>query len=131
MKKASSGTRPRRVGELIQQELAPLVRNHFQGKSYGLITLLEVDVSPDFSSAKVYFSLLNTSAAENVQTCERALNGAAAHLRHELTQQMSRMRRVPRLHFIYDDTTVKANALARLIDETVASDNAEKNATPE
>ena len=50
--------RPQRLGDLIQRELSELIRLELRDPRVGMITITSVDVSPDMSHAKVFFTVL-------------------------------------------------------------------------
>ena len=52
--------RNRRVAQLLKKELAVLVQEKFSLTQYGLITLTNVDVSPDLKNSTIYFTSLNS-----------------------------------------------------------------------
>ncbi len=49
--------RPRKVAELIQKEVSDLLRRELRDPRIGMVTLTSVDVSPDLSHAKVFFTI--------------------------------------------------------------------------
>ena len=59
--------------------------------------------------------------ADHGLEAQEALNHAAGFLRRELGHVM-KLRMTPALHFFYDDTQSRGNALSVLIDKAVASD---------
>lgn len=107
-----------RVAEQIRRDLAGLVRDRVKDPRVGMVTLLDVEVSKDLAHAKVWFDVLQ---AEHGPEAQEALNHAAGFLRHELGH-MLKLRVTPTLHFFYDDTQSRGNALSALIDKAVASD---------
>lgn len=107
-----------RVAEQIRRELAVLVRDRVKDPRVGMITLLDVEVSKDLAHAKVWFDVLQQDHGLEAQ---EALNHAAGFLRHELGHLL-KLRITPTLHFLYDDTQARGNALSVLIDRAVASD---------
>jgi ribosome-binding factor A len=109
--------RPRRVAEQIQRELAEIIRVELKDPRVGMITLTDVEVSPDYSHAKVYFSMLGD--ATKVAEAGAGLERAAGFLRRELSHRM-RLRVTPQLHFLYDESVERGARLTRLIDEAVA-----------
>ena len=50
--------RPQKVADLIQRELSDLIRREVRDPRVGMVTLTSVDVSPDLSHAKVFFTIL-------------------------------------------------------------------------
>ncbi len=107
-----------RVAEQIHRELAVLVRERVKDPRVGMVALLDVEVSKDFAHAKIWFDVLQTDHGLEAQ---EALNHAAGFLRRELGHVM-KLRMTPALHFFYDDTQSRGNALSALIDKAIASD---------
>ena len=57
-----------RVADQIQRELATLIQNEIGDPRLRLVTLTGVEVTRDYSHAKVFFSVLGE--AENVQSAK-------------------------------------------------------------
>jgi len=105
-----------RVAEQIQRELADLIRLEVKDPRVGMVTLVGVDVSPDYAHAKVFFTLLGEPA--QIEAASAGLNHAAGFLRSELGHRL-RLRGIPQLHFVYDESVERGARLSRLIDEAV------------
>jgi hypothetical protein len=58
VKRVEESGRPQRLGDLIQREVSELIRRELRDPRVGMITITGVDVSPDFSHAKVFFTRL-------------------------------------------------------------------------
>jgi len=112
-------SRTRRVGEQMQRELAQLIQREVKDPRLGMVTVSGVDVSRDYSVAKVYITVLgeNTDPAQTLAI----LNKVSGFLRHELGQRMV-LRTVPALTFHYDESVERGSELSRLIDEAVSKD---------
>jgi ribosome-binding factor A len=115
-KKSSIPNRALRVADQIQRDLAELISREVKDSRVGMVTLARVDVSPDYAHAKVYYSQLVGDPRES----EAVLNDKAGYL-HSLLFKRLHIHTVPRLHFIYDDTTAKAADMNALIAKAVAS----------
>lgn len=109
-------SRTLRVADQIQRELAVLIRHEMTDPLMGMITLTGVEVTRDYSYAKVFFTILNNS--EDIQTVEESLKRASGFLRSQLAGRM-RLRVTPQLQFIYDDSIERGIRLSQLIDEAV------------
>jgi len=107
--------RPQRVGDLIQRELSELVARELRDPRVGMVTLTAVDVSPDMSHAKVFFTLLDKERLEEVQ---EGLRRAAGFLRSQLAKRV-KLYSIPELRFEYDESVERADRLSRLIDSAV------------
>ena len=61
--KRSSG-RPQKLGDQIQRELSNLLQREVRDPRVGMVTITSVDVSPDLSHAKVFFTILEKQKLE-------------------------------------------------------------------
>ena len=105
--------RNRRVARFIREELASLVQAVFPLGEYGIITLTQVDVSPDLRNATVFVTFLNESGGR--ESLLSGLNQRAGYFRHALSAMMT-ARRVPALRFSYDESVERARRLSDVID---------------
>lgn len=106
-------SRSRRVAELVQRTLAVMIPKYLQDADAGLVTVSNVEVSPDLKNATIFVtSIGNTIGNDEVAA---RLNEMARQLRHELSRSLI-MRSVPQLHFRFDHTLERANRLTALID---------------
>lgn len=110
-----------RVGDQMQRELADLIRLEVKDPRVGMVTLSGVEVTRDLAHAKVYFTQLG--GEEKGLEAEQGLNHAAGYLRRALGTRM-RLRSVPQLRFIYDDTPERGARISALIDSALAEDAA-------
>jgi ribosome-binding factor A len=108
-----------RLAEQIQHELAEAIRAELKDPKVGFVTLTGVEVSPDHSHAKVFFTVFGDAAG--VEETRRALTRAAGFLRSQLARALT-TRTVPELHFLHDASVERGMHLSKLIDEAVASD---------
>lgn len=99
-----------RVSKEIKRELAPLVQRLANESHAGIVTITGVDVAPDLRHAKVYVSCLGKPPAEVIEI----LNRAAGHLRHHLAQQL-RMKVLPRIHFLHDESLERGARISALL----------------
>ena len=109
-----TAARSARIADQIQRELAELIRD-LRDPRIGLVTLTGVELSRDQSHAKVFFTVLGSDAAEAGEGLQRA----AGFLRSELARRLT-TRKVPELHFSYDESVERGVRLSRLIDEAVS-----------
>lgn len=111
--------RSRRIAEQIQRELSDILRLELKDPRIGMITVTGVDVSPDYTHAKIFFTLLggDTEAARTAEVLNRACGFMRSQLAHRL-----RLRTVPQLQFKFDTSVERGLRLSRLIDDAVAAD---------
>ena len=112
--------RPRRVGHLVQREVADLIRREVNDPRAKLVTIISVDVTPDLKQARVYFTSLDSTA--DTKELEKVLNHASGYLHHHLKSRMS-LRVVPHLQFIYDESVERGSRISALIDRALHKDD--------
>ena len=111
-----STARSARIAEEIQRSLAELIRLEVRDPRVGLVTLTGVELSRDQSHAKVFFTVMGADAS--AEEAARGLTHAAGFLRSELAHRLT-IRKVPELHFAFDESVERGVRLSRLIDEAV------------
>lgn len=107
--------RPQRLGDLIQREVAELIRLEMRDPRVGMLTITSVDVSPDMSHAKVFFTLLEK---DKLPETLAGLKRSAGFLRSQLARRI-KMYTTPELRFEYDETVEQGDRISRLIDSVV------------
>ena len=107
--------RPERLGDLIQREVSDLIRLEVRDPRVGMITITSVDVSPDMSHARVFFTMLDK---EKVEDTLHGLKRSAGFLRSQLARRL-KMYTTPELRFEYDESVERGDRLSRLIDSAV------------
>jgi len=105
--------RSERVAEFIQQELAMLILRKRDNPLFAGVTITHLRMSPDLSYAKVFVMVLDK---EKISETIEALNEAANFFQRMLFKKVS-MRGVPKLHFVYDESIMRAEKLSALIDQ--------------
>jgi ribosome-binding factor A len=109
--------RTRRVGEQMQRELAAILHEELKDPRLGMISVSGVEVSRDLAHARVYISVLG--GEEDVSETIKVLNKAAGFMRHQLGQRM-RLRAVPQLRFLYDESLAEGARMDALIAAALA-----------
>ena len=117
----SQGSRPDRVADQIRGELANLLAREVHDPGIGFVTLTRVQVSPDLQQARVFYTSLGPTgpggdAAKARLNSERALERATPFLRRQIGSRL-RLRRVPELKFIYDESIAGQDRIEQLINE--------------
>ncbi len=115
-KKSSTPNRGFRVADQIQRDLSELISRELKDPRVGMVTVQNVEVSPDYAHAKVFFSVLVGDPEE----AQEALNQAAGFLRNGLFKRLM-IHTVPTLHFQFDRTTERASDMNALIAKAVSS----------
>lgn len=115
-----------RINEEVQRELSALLREVKDPRVGGLISITNVEVTPDLKFAKIYVSVLEEDKAADTL---KGLKSAAGFLRHELGARLN-LRHTPQLQFVPDDSIAYGahifDLLSKLdIPEDKHDDNAE------
>ena len=113
MKQKRSG-RPEKLGDLIQRELSDLLQRELRDPRVGMLTITAVDVSPDLSHAKVFFTIFEK---EKLAETAAGLKRSAGFLRSQLARRI-KLYTTPELRFVYDESVERGDRLSRLIDST-------------
>jgi len=104
--------RPQKLGDLIQRELSDLLAREIRDPRVGMITITSVDVSPDLSHAKIFFTMLDKTKLPDTLT---GLGRSAGFLRSQLARRI-KIYTTPELRFLYDESVERGDHLSRLID---------------
>jgi len=122
-----------RVADQIQRDLSVIISAELKDPRVGMVTLTEVQVTPDYAHAKVFFTTLR-DAPDQIQNTLNSLNKAAGFLRMHLGKCLH-IHTLPQLHFVHDTSTMNGIAMSKLIDQAIATnseqDKSEHEATPE
>ena len=116
-------SRGKKVGDLIQRELAILIQREIKDPRVGMVTVNEATVSRDLAFADVYFTVLPD---ENTAAVEEILNQAGGFLRSQLSKILS-TRTTPRLRFHYDSTIENGARLNKVISDAIAEDESQRD----
>jgi ribosome-binding factor A len=110
--------RTERVGEQLRAELARLLREEATDPRLRLVTLTRVDVSPDMRNARVYWSRMQASQAEedDAIATQDGLESAAGFLRRRLAAALP-LKRMPELRFRHDPSLALGNETLSLLSE--------------
>ncbi len=102
-----------RINEEIQRELASLIPTLKDPRVRGLVSITNVDTTPDLRYAKVYVSVLDKGDVDDVI---RGLKSAGGYLRRELGRSLS-LRYTPELVFQRDDSIDKGTHILKLLND--------------
>ncbi|HEX2530165.1 MAG TPA: 30S ribosome-binding factor RbfA [Burkholderiaceae bacterium] len=108
-----------RVADQIQRDLAEIIAYELKDPRVGMITITEVQVTPDYAHAKVFFTMLNEDP-ESLNNTLTGLHKAAGFIRGQLGRRLT-IHTTPELHFVHDASTAHGIELSRLIDEANAT----------
>jgi len=117
-----------RINEQLRQEISILVRDEVRDPRVGVVTVTQVETSPELDHAKVYISTLGDEAEK--QDALLGLKSAAAFIRKQLSSRV-RMRRVPELHFEIDRVLQEASRIEALLRSVLPASSGEESSAGE
>ena len=112
-------SRNQRLGAQVLRTLSELLRFDVKDPSLDGVSLTAVEMKRDISVAKVYFSLLNPD--DDPAPALEGLVRASGFLRGKLGGAL-KIRHVPELRFLHDDSVAHGIEISRLIDRANSAD---------
>jgi len=103
-----------RINAIVKEVLSELVLREIKDPRVGLVTIVTVRTAPDFSSARVYFSVMGD--AEQREATLKILRGASRYFRHVISDELG-VRTSPELIWEYDDSLDRAFRIAEILKE--------------
>ena len=108
--------RQQKVARVIRESVSKTILNGLSDpRIHGLISVTEVDVSPDMKNATVYLSIL-TPENRGQDTIFEAVCHANAHFQHQLSGELTG-KCCPKLKFKQDQKVKKTLETLRLIEQ--------------
>jgi len=112
------GSRPDRVADQIRSELALLLTREVHDPGIGFVTITRVQMTPDLQQARVFYTVLGDDQAR--KNTGRAIERAGPFLRRQIGSRL-RLKRVPELTFLYDESIAGQDRIERLLNEVRTS----------
>lgn len=115
--------RQERVAEVLNEELGLLIASELTDPRLedAMVTVTDVQVSPDLGSARVYIQhALPATQSRHVLS---ALQHSATFLRRALVENLH-LRVVPELHFVIDETAKRVQRIDEILDRIAAEHTA-------
>ncbi|MGP1413978.1 MAG: 30S ribosome-binding factor RbfA [Bacillales bacterium] len=102
--------RGERIKSIISKNIKEICEFELKNESIDFFTITDIDVSDDYSYAKVFVSFF-----QNKQNNIDRLNRAKGYVRSSLAKKMD-TRRVPQINFILDDSMEKQQEFESFIE---------------
>ena len=100
-----------RVQDLLREEISLIIQHELHDPGLGFITIVEVKMSEDLKSAKVYISIYG-SDEEQKHTLE-ALKRSKGYIKFLLGKRVT-LRYIPDLTFLLDDTLERVQRMEEI-----------------
>lgn len=107
-----------RINKEFLRLISVMLQTRIKNDAAAEAVLTKVSVSRDLGYAKAYYTLIEQEDRVKVQD---ALDKAAPAIRSMLGKEM-RLRTVPELHFIFDDSENQARHMDELLDKVAMMD---------
>ncbi len=104
-----------RIEQTIRQTVAALLLRKVKDPRVTDVSILRVDVSRDYSVAKIYFNLIGGSEPERVAEAEKGLLSSRGYMRMHVKKHL-KLRVIPELVFIFDSSLDRAMHLEKIIE---------------
>lgn len=110
-----------RVAQEIQKEIAVILQCEVKDPRIGMVTVSDVEVSSDLSYAKIFATFLFDHDETAIEQGMKGLEKASPYIRSLLGKAM-RLRIVPEIRFIYDQSLVEGMRMSNLVTNVVRED---------
>ena len=115
-------SRPQRVAEQLQRELALLIQREVKDPRLGMVTVAAADVSKDLSYATIWVTFMGKDTEEEISEALAVLEDVSGYLRSMLGKRIH-MRHTPALRFKYAEAQARGRAMSSLIKEARKRDS--------
>lgn len=103
-----------RVGDLLVEVIAQVLRKEIRDPRVATVTLTAVKLTKDLRQARIYFNVLGGAADK--QAVLAGLKSASGFIRSRIAKQV-KLRYVPTIEFFYDQSTDDAQRIDDLLRE--------------
>lgn len=108
-----------RIAQELKKELSFIIQYSLRDPRLNtMITVSEVLVSPDFSDAKIFITLLNDQDTLFVKETIKILKKATGFIRTLLSNKIQ-LRIIPKLFFIYDNSFIEGIRISKVIANSI------------
>ncbi len=104
-----------RIDEEVKRALSSIIMNDVKDDRLStMVSVTHVEITSDLSYAKVHVSVYDTDKKRSASI--EALNHGASFIRTRLAKSV-KIRRVPELHFVLDESIDYGMKIAKLLDD--------------
>lgn len=116
-------SRAQRVAQEIKKEIAVILQREVKDPRIGMVTVSDVEVSRDLAYAKIFVTFLFDEDEQQIEQGMLGLHKASPYIRSLLSKAM-RLRIVPELRFVYDNSLVEGMRMSNLVTKVINQDKA-------
>lgn len=103
-----------RMSEDVKRELTDIMRTLKDPRITGLLSIVKLDLSSDYSYCKVYVSSMD--GLEGAKSAVEGLKSAAGFIRKEIGSRL-KIRRTPEFQFIADNGIEHGAEIGKMLDD--------------
>ncbi len=103
-----------KITEAIRKEISSIIHEELKDPRLGFITIIRVELTPDFRYAKVFYSVLGKE--EDYKKTKEALDSASGFIRRLIAQRI-KLRLVPEISFREDRSCEYSIQIQKVLDE--------------
>jgi len=103
-----------RLSSLIHKELVKIINSELYVKELNYINLTEVRLTKDLSYATIFFTVLSEEK-NDIEKYKKVLSSYQKQIRFKLAGKIKNIRKIPELHFKYDDALAYGNHIEKLL----------------
>lgn len=112
-----------RVAQELKKEVAVILQREVKDPRIGMVTVSDVEVSRDLAYARIFVTFLFDNDQEAINQGMKGLEKASPYIR-SLVGKAMRLRIVPELRFIYDESLVEGMRMSNLVSNVIREDEA-------
>ena len=112
-----------RVAQELKKEVAVILQREVKVPRIAMVTVSDVEVSRDLAYAKIFVTFLFDNDQEAINQGMKGLEKASPYIR-SLVGKAMRLRIVPELRFIYDESLVEGMRMSNLVSNVIREDEA-------
>ena len=112
-----------RVAQDLKKEVAVILQREVKDPRIGMVTVSDVEVSRDLAYAKIFVTFLFDNDQDAIVQGMKGLEKASPYIR-TLVGKAMRLRIVPELRFIYDESLVEGMRMSNLVSNVIREDEA-------
>ncbi|MFN3966797.1 MAG: 30S ribosome-binding factor RbfA [Endomicrobiia bacterium] len=112
-----------RISKLLHIEISKIIQK-LKDPRLEFVTVTDLELTNDLSEAKVFFSVVGSE--QKTSDIVDILNKASGFIKHQLYEKVC-LREIPKLRFIYDDTSERAVRIFSILDKLAQEKKNEKS----
>lgn len=105
-----------RVESLMLREIAVVVNKDRKIEDQMYFNITDVKISRDYSFATIYYTILSDKQ-EDLTKAEEILTQINKDVRKEVAQKIKKIRRMPALKFVFDESLAYGNKIEKILEE--------------